>query len=65
MPIVTISWWKGKDREAKQRVVEKIEKVMQEEGGVRPGDTYIVINEYDPEDWAINGKLGAIRQADG
>ena len=57
MPVVTISWWKGRDRETKQKVAETIEKVMQEDGGCNPGETYIVFNEYDKGDWAIGGKL--------
>ena len=57
MPVVTISWWKGRDRETKQKVAENIEKVMQEDGGLNSGDTYIVFNEYDRGDWAIGGKL--------
>jgi len=57
MPVVNISWLKGRDRETKERIAGKIEKIMQEDGKCAAGDTYVVFNDYEKEDWAIKGKL--------
>lgn len=57
MPVVQINWFKGRSRDTKQKVAELIEKTMIDVAGCKPGDTHVMFNEYDRENWAINGKL--------
>lgn len=57
MPVVEIKWFKGRSKETKQKIAEKIEKTMQEDAGCKPGDTHVVFNDIDKENWAIEGKL--------
>ena len=57
MPVVNISWLKGRSREQKAVIAEKIEKIMIEEAGCPLGATYITFNDVEKENWAKSGKL--------
>jgi phenylpyruvate tautomerase PptA (4-oxalocrotonate tautomerase family) len=59
MPAINIQWLKSakRDRKVKQKIAEGIEKLMVEEAGCQPGDTYIFFNDTERENFAENGKL--------
>lgn len=57
MPVVEIKWLKGRDKELKEKVADKIEKIMQEDVGCKAGDTYIVFHDVEKENWSKSGKL--------
>lgn len=57
MPVVEIKWFKGRSKETKQKIAEKIERAMQEDANCKPGDTHVVFYDVEKENWAIEGKL--------
>jgi 4-oxalocrotonate tautomerase len=59
MPIVRVTWFAGRDREAKERVAGGIEALMRAEGAPS-GSTYVLFEDVAPEDWAIDGKTKAL-----
>lgn len=61
MPIVEVKWLKGRDKAMKTKVAQKIENIMQEDVGCKPGDTYVVFSDVERESWAKEGILYADR----
>ncbi|MFC1496550.1 4-oxalocrotonate tautomerase family protein [Candidatus Margulisiibacteriota bacterium] len=59
MPVIRVSWWKGRTKEQKDKVAEGIEGVIQKECGTKPGDTHIIFEDVDKSNWAMGGKLQA------
>ncbi|MDR1997545.1 MAG: tautomerase family protein [Candidatus Margulisbacteria bacterium] len=57
MPVVNIQWLKGRNRAVKEKLAAEIEKLMVNEAGCQPGDTYIFFNETERENFAESGKL--------
>ena len=57
MPVVEIKWFKGRSKEVKQKVVDSIEKTMQEQAGCKPGDTQVIFQDVEKENWSMDGKL--------
>lgn len=57
MPVIRISWWKGRTREQKEKVAAEIEQSIQKNCGCPPGATHIIFEDVAKEDWAISGKL--------
>lgn len=57
MPIIHISIAKGRSLEQKRRLVEKVTEVVAETIDVDPGKIWIRIDEFDRENFAVNGQL--------
>lgn len=57
MPVIRVSWWKGRTKEQKEEVAQDIENVIQKRTGCKPGDTHIIFEDVDRSNWAIQGKL--------
>ncbi len=57
MPVVRISWWKGRTKEQKEQVAGDVEQVIQKRCGCPPGATHIIFEDVDKSNWAIKGKL--------
>jgi len=57
MPMVEIKWFKGRSAETKQKIVDAIEQAMQAHAGCKLGDTQVVFQDIDKENWAMAGKL--------
>jgi len=57
MPVVEVKWLKGRDRETKAKIAQKIENAMQEDAGCPAGATYVIFSDVEKENWAKSGEL--------
>ncbi|MDI3535142.1 MAG: Tautomerase enzyme [Thermosediminibacterales bacterium] len=57
MPVVTVSFLKGRSYEKKKRIVEGITKVVSKELEVPAEAVTVIINEKSPENLAKGGKF--------
>jgi phenylpyruvate tautomerase PptA (4-oxalocrotonate tautomerase family) len=56
MPVVNVNWYKGRDKETKQKIAEIIDKAMIDHAGCKSGDTHVVFNDVVKENWFIGEK---------
>ena len=63
MPIINISIAKGRSLEQKRTLVQKVTQVVAETIGVAPEKIWIRIDEFDTENFAINGQLMSDKNA--
>lgn len=59
MPVVQIYMYKGKSKEQKKRLVERIAKDFEEVVNVKPESLHILFHELDKEDWGTRGTLAS------
>lgn len=57
MPVVRVTWFEGKDAEAKQKVVTDITESIVKHTGTDASYIYVVFEDVKPADWAGAGKL--------
>jgi 4-oxalocrotonate tautomerase len=63
MPIVTVQMFKGRTRERKRALVRALTDAMVEHAGATPDNLIVVIQEVEPENWAMDGRLAADRDS--
>jgi 4-oxalocrotonate tautomerase len=59
MPMVKVSWIAGRSAEQKKQVAARITEAVAEIGGVSAKNVWVVFDDVDPQDWAIDGRLVA------
>lgn len=57
MPVVRVSWFAGKDAEAKTKVAAEITESIVRNTGTDPKYIYVIFEDVLPSDWAGEGKL--------
>ena len=57
MPYVQVRVAGSLDTSQKKEIARGITKVLYDIAGKDPKTTYVVIEEVDPENWAVGGKL--------
>lgn len=57
MPVVRVTWFEGKDAEAKQKVAADITESIVKHTGTDASYIYVVFEDVKPSDWAGAGKL--------
>lgn len=57
MPVVRVSWFKGKDEEQKQVVAREITESIVRNTGTNAEYIYVLFEDVAPSDWAAAGKL--------
>lgn len=57
MPVVRVSWFEGKDTEAKRSVAAEITDSIVKNTGTDPNYIYVIFEDIAPSDWAGAGKL--------
>ncbi len=57
MPIITVDWIEGRDKERKARIVEEITDTMVRVAGAKRENVRIIINDHSKDDLAMGGKL--------
>ncbi len=62
MPIIHISIAKGRSLDQKRDLARKLTEVTAETLGVAPEKIWIRIDEFDKENFAVNGELMCDRQ---
>jgi 4-oxalocrotonate tautomerase len=66
MPVVRVSWFEGKEHEAKQAVAADITDSIVRHTGTDAKYIYVIFEDVAPSDWAGEGKLfGGPPAADG
>ncbi|MDR1114288.1 MAG: 4-oxalocrotonate tautomerase family protein [Candidatus Margulisbacteria bacterium] len=53
MPVVNIQWLKGRSKEQKQKLAAEIENLMVKEAGCKPGDTYILFQDIEKDNFVV------------
>ena len=57
MPVVRVTWFEGKEAEAKQAVAKEITESIVKNTGTDPAYIYVIFEDVAPADWASAGKL--------
>ena len=57
MPVVRVSWFKGKDATAKKAVAAEITESIVKHTGTNPEYIYVIFEDIAASDWAGGGKL--------
>ncbi len=57
MPVVRVTWFEGKQHEAKQAVAADITDSIVRHTGTDPKYIYVIFEDVAPSDWAGEGKL--------
>jgi 4-oxalocrotonate tautomerase len=57
MPVVRVTWFEGKDSEAKQAVAKEITESIVKSTGTDPNYIYVIFDDVKTSDWAGAGKL--------
>lgn len=61
MPVVTVQLWKGRTLDQKRALVRAITDAMVEHASARADGLHVILQEYEPENWARAGTLGVDR----
>jgi 4-oxalocrotonate tautomerase len=57
MPVVRVTWFEGKETEAKAAVAKEITDSIVKNTGTDPAYIYVIFEDVAPSDWAGAGKL--------
>lgn len=57
MPVVTVEWLEGRDKDQKDKVAKAITDAIHVIGGAKPEGTYVVFKDVPKENWAAGGTL--------
>ena len=55
MPVVRIDLWKGRDKEKKEELIEKVTSAVVDAIGCSTEAVQVIINEVDKDNWGIGG----------
>jgi len=55
MPVVRIDLWKGRKKEKKKELIEKVTSVVVDAIGCPIEAVHVIINEVEKDDWGIGG----------
>jgi len=64
MPVVRIDLWKGRDKEKKEELIEKITYAVVDAIGSSTEAVQVIINEVDKDNWGIGGTPASIKFPD-
>jgi 4-oxalocrotonate tautomerase len=64
MPVVRVSWFEGKNSEAKAKVAAEITDSIARNTGTDPKYVYVIFEDIAPSNWAGEGKLFGPEPAD-
>jgi 4-oxalocrotonate tautomerase len=59
MPVVRIELWKGRNKEQKRKLVEKVTTAVAESISCPKEAVQVIIADIDKDDWGIAGKLSS------
>jgi 4-oxalocrotonate tautomerase len=62
MPVVRISWWKGRGYEQKVELARELTQVLERVAKIPPEATQIIFEDVDKENWAIGGVMASERK---
>ncbi len=64
MPVVRIDVWKGRDKEKKKELIEKITSVVADAIGCPIEAVQVIINEVEKDNWGIGGTPASVKFPD-
>ena len=64
MPVVRIDLWKGREKETKKELIEKITSTVVDVIDCPAEAVHVVINEVDKDNWGIGGTPASIKFPD-
>jgi len=62
MPVVTVQIWTGRTLDQKRKLTKAITDAVVEHADARPDGLHVILQEYEPENWARAGVLGVDRE---
>ncbi|MFJ5711761.1 4-oxalocrotonate tautomerase family protein [Streptomyces sp. NPDC093105] len=57
MPVITVNWWQGNDRESRRDLVAGITDVVTRVSGCPDEAVTVIIRDVDPDHWGKGGRL--------
>jgi 4-oxalocrotonate tautomerase len=57
MPVITVDMWKGRTKEQKKMLAEKITTATMDAISCPKDAVQVILNEVDKDNWMIGGKL--------
>jgi len=64
MPVVRIDLWKGREKEKKEELIEKVTSAVADAIGCSTEAVQIIINEVDKDNWGIGGTPASVKFPD-
>ena len=64
MPVVRIDLWKGRKREKKKELIEKVTSAVVDAIGCPTEAVQVIINEVEKDNWGIGGTPASIKFPD-
>ena len=64
MPVVRIDLWKGREKEKKQEIIEKVTSAIVDTVGCPPEAVQVIINEVEKDNWGIGGIPASVKFPD-
>jgi len=61
MPVVRIDLWKGREKETKKELIEKITSAVVDVIDCSTEAVQVIINEVDKDNWGIGGVPASIK----
>ncbi|MFD3728456.1 4-oxalocrotonate tautomerase family protein [Streptomyces sp. NPDC058671] len=57
MPVITVNWWQGNDREARRELVAGITDVVTRVSGCPDDAVTVIVRDVAPDHWGRGGRL--------
>ena len=64
MPFVRIDLWKGRDKEKKKELIEKVTSAVADAIGCPIEAVQVIINEVEKDNWGIGGTPASVKFPD-
>jgi len=64
MPVVRIDLWKGRDKEKKKELIEKVTSAVVDAIGCSIEAVHVIINEVEKDNWGIGGTPASVKFPD-
>jgi len=64
MPVVRIDLWKGREKETKKELIEKITSAVVDAIGCHIEAVHVIINEVEKDNWGIGGVPASVKFPD-
>ncbi len=59
MPVLRVSWWKGRSYEQKVELARELTKTLERVAKIPPEATQIIFEDVDKENWAVGGIMAS------
>lgn len=57
MPVITVNWWQGNDRQARRELVAGITNVVKRVSGCPEEAVTVIVRDVAPDHWGKGGRL--------